>query len=212
MRIITFSDTHGKHDKLIYPDGDVLIFGGDICKRGDLKEVEHFVDFVSKLPHRHKIIIAGNHDFVLEDENEKVLAEKLIQDAGMIYLNDSGITLEGKTFWGSPIQPEFFNWAFNRRRGFEIRLHWDLIPEQVDVLITHGPPFGVLDRVKGGQHVGCEDLLLKVQKVKPKVHIFGHIHEDYGTCERYGITFINACSLNLKYEVVNPPIIYDLEN
>lgn len=210
MKIVSFSDTHGKHAKLQYPEGDVIIFAGDICKRGALEEVIDFAKFMQNLPHEYKIVIAGNHDFVLEDESEKSEAEKVLCDHGLIYLNDTGIQIKDFKFWGSPIQPEFFNWAFNRRRGFEIRQHWDLIPQDTDILITHGPPFGILDRVKGGQHVGCDDLLKKVEKIKPKVHIFGHIHEDYGQSEKNGTLYINACSLNLKYEVVNPPITTEI--
>jgi Icc-related predicted phosphoesterase len=122
------------------------------------------------------------------------------------YLNDSGIELEGIKFWGSPVQPEFFNWAFNKRRGHEIKRHWDMIPNDIDVLITHGGPQNILDANANNQNCGCRDLLEAVMAIQPKVHCFGHIHESYGIEEVNDTTFINASIMNGKYESVNKPI------
>ena len=130
--------------------------------------------------------------------------------AGIIYLNDSGIEIDGITFWGSPITPWFFNWAFNRHRGEAIKKHWDLIPHNIDVLITHGPAHTILDKTTKGACAGCEGLLQKVQEIKPKVHICGHIHEAYGKTEKYGTVFINASILNEKYELRNHAASIDI--
>jgi Icc-related predicted phosphoesterase len=118
--------------------------------------------------------------------------------------------LNGIKIWGSPVTPWFFNWAFNRHRGDPIKKHWDLIPGDTDVLITHGPVFSVLDKTSNGQHVGCEDLLKKVQEIKPKVHVCGHIHEAYGKVEETGTKFFNASILNERYLMVNSPIAFEL--
>jgi len=136
------------------------------------------------------------------------------------YLDDEGYEYMGLKFWGSPIQPWFHDWAFNRLRGEKIKAHWDLIPLDTDILITHGPPRGLGDRIlptferyNENPNVGCDDLLAKVLEVKPKVNVFGHIHEGY--CEyTHPVVekrFINASSLNANYEPINAPIIIDIE-
>jgi len=205
MKLDFFSDTHKKHHKLTFNGGEILFFCGDLSSRGSLNDIKKFAEFVSKLPYLYKVIIAGNHDFCFENEL-KSDAEKLFLDNGLIYLNDQSISLLGLNIHGSPITPWFHDWAFNRQRGDAIKQHWELIPEQTDILITHGPPFGILDRCYHGEQVGCVDLLNRVLHVKPKIHAFGHIHEQYGVIEREGIKFINACNLNESYQVVNPVV------
>jgi Icc-related predicted phosphoesterase len=208
MKLTFFSDTHTKHEKVQFSGGDVLIFCGDLTRRGDLSEVKEFSKFLSNLNYKYKIVIAGNHDFSFEDER-KELAEDIFSKDGIIYLNDSGIEIDGIKFWGSPIQPWFQDWAFNRARGEEIALHWNLIPQGTDVLITHGPPSGILDLCYHGERVGCSDLLKTVKEIKPKIHAFGHIHESAGTIRIDETLYVNACSLNKFYEYLFPPI--DLE-
>ena len=209
MRLIFLSDTHGKHNEIKIPDGDFLIFGGDMCSRGTIPEIEKFSQFLKDLPHKHKIVIAGNHDFPFEDERKNE-AESLIKSTGGEYLNDSGTEIEGIKIWGSPVQPWFYDWAFNRQRGAEIKKHWDLIPPNIDVLITHGPPFGILDKVKSGESVGCEELLKTINEIKPKIHAFGHIHEAFGEVVQDGIHFINASNLDFHYQYKNCPVVCDL--
>ena len=128
----------------------------------------------------------------------------------IMYLNDSAMEIEGVRFWGSPITPWFYNWAFNRQRGMEINAHWTKIPEDTQVLITHGPPWGVLDRTEDGSHVGCEDLSRQVQRIQPKLHVFGHIHESNGRVEHEGTTYVNASVLNARYQNVFAPQVWDL--
>ena len=205
MKITFFSDTHNQHSRIPFTSGDVLVFCGDLTTRGALSEVKEFSDFIKNLNYDHKIVIAGNHDFSFEDQR-KLEAEKLLTDNGIIYLNDSGLEIDGIKFWGSPVQPCFHDWAFNRSRGEEIRKHWELIPINTDVLITHGPPYGIMDLCADGSRVGCLDQLEYVKKLKPKINAFGHIHESYGMLEIDGTVFINASSLNKSYKQTNLPV------
>lgn len=206
MKLTFISDTHSLHERMPpIAGGDVLIHCGDFTGRGSLEDTEQFAVFMATQDFTHKIVIAGNHDTCFEDHRRDD-AETCLVDNGITYLNDSGITIEGMNFWGSPVQPEFFNWSFNRQRGEGIRRHWGKIPENTDVLITHGPPRGILDRCTNSFYAGCDDLLECVQRIKPKIHAFGHIHEAYGLIDTDDTTFINACTLNEHYQVQNPPI------
>ncbi len=209
MKLICISDTHGKHKDLILPKGDMIIHAGDVSSRGSEFEIKTFLNWFSSLDFKYKIFIAGNHDFYFENKTKRSIKEIIPEN--VIYLNDSSINIEGLNIWGSPIQPEFFNWAFNRQRGEEILLHWNLIPNNIDILITHGPPLGILDRtIRDGISVGCEDLLNIIKAKKPKYHIFGHIHEAYGIVVKPETTFINASVLNERYLLVNKPITINL--
>lgn len=205
MRIVCLSDTHDRHDELDVPDGDVLVHGGDFTMVGDPHEIEAFAGFLARLPHRHKIVIAGNHDFLFQNDGET--ARALLGDA--IYLEDSGVEVEGVRFWGSPWQPWFGNWAFNLHRGDPIAEKWRLVPAATDVLVTHGPPWGILDRTARGEPVGCEALEDALRRIRPKLHVFGHIHESYGTHRTDATLSVNACNCNLRYEAVNPPVVVD---
>lgn len=231
MRIVFLSDTHlidvVRGEPLIVPDGDVVVHCGDALMRGSYDELKLFAQRFAALPHKNKVFVPGNHDVVLEENIEAALnidwAHCLI---------DRGLTIDGVKFWGSPWQPEFCNWAFNLPRGPELKRHWDMIPEGTDVLVTHTPPMGVLDRVwrhekryvkdkhghiqikwkKTREHVGCADMLLAVQRVKPKYHAFGHIHCDYGVARRedIGTTFINCALADEGYHLVHRPVVIDL--
>ena len=128
----------------------------------------------------------------------------------MHYLKDEAIDIKGIKIWGSPYTPWFFKWAFNKRRGEALAEHWKNIPGDADLVLSHGPPFGILDMVINEQHAGDRDLLKKLLEVKPKVHVFGHIHESHGMVKRQGIRFVNACVLNESYELVHKPIVFDL--
>jgi Icc-related predicted phosphoesterase len=205
VKITFISDTHNKHDQVQTGCGDILIHCGDFTKKGSLEDVTSFAHFMKKQQFKYKIVIAGNHDFCFEDER-KSAAEALLREHEIMYLNDSGVQIEGMNIWGSPIQPEFYDWAFNRQRGADIKKHWDLIPGDTDILLTHGPPWGILDRCVSGAHAGCEDLLKVVKRIRPKIHAFGHIHEAYGQKETDGTHFINACMLNLRYQHIYRPI------
>lgn len=207
MRFVALSDTHGKHN-FDLPPGDVLLHAGDVSSRGLKSEIQRFLDWFSSLDYTYKIFIAGNHDFFFEEAPKEEI-EAMIPD-NLIYLNDSGVEIEGIKIWGSPIQPWFHDWAFNRKRGPEIQKHWDLIPSDSDIVITHGPAFGIHDRLVSGMPVGCEDLLPTLQRIAPKVHLCGHIHEAYGERQVGETLFLNASILNVRYEIANVPIEFEL--
>lgn len=206
MRIVCVSDTHGLARGVAVPDGDVLVHAGDLSGNGAPEEIAAEADWLRSLPHRKKVVIAGNHDFAFQVE----AAETRVLLADLEYLEDSEAVVGGLRFWGSPWQPWFFDWAFNLARGPEIRARWDLIPAGIDVLVTHGPPAGVLDRTAAGADVGCADLLDAVRRVRPRLHVFGHIHEGYGRFERDGTTFVNASTCDRAYRPVNRPVVVDL--
>lgn len=208
MRFLAISDTHGKHDELQLPGADVIIHAGDISSIGRREEVISFLNWFAALPYPYKIFVAGNHDFYFE-KHPAAEIYRLIP-GNVTYLNDSGITVNGIEIWGSPITPWFHDWAFNRERGTDIRTHWDMIPDTTDILITHGPPAGILDSTVHGMQVGCEDLLEKIQAVKPSFHIFGHIHEAYGVQKTGDTTYINASVVNEKYRINNNPVLFEL--
>mgnify|MGYP003692111983 CR=1 FL=1 len=208
MKLVLLSDTHGQHENVAVPDGDILIHAGDLSLRGTEKELTPFMDWFGALPHSYKILIAGNHDFLAEKDPK---AFQALLPPNVIYLNDSGCEIEGIKIWGSPIQPWFHDWAFNRMRGDAIQPHWDLIPMDTDILITHGPPFGTLDRTTSGNHVGCEVLAEKLAAIQPKLHVFGHIHESHGLIEKNGTVFVNASVLNFHYQNRWQPFEIDWE-
>jgi Icc-related predicted phosphoesterase len=210
LRIVILSDTHLKHDFDV-PDGDVLVHCGDFTMEGDGRQIARFDAWIAALPHRWKIVVAGNHEFGFEAAPE--VAQRLLQTP--IYLQDSAIVVEGVKFYGSPWQPWFHEHAFNfppgergRERAEET---WAKIPDDTDVLITHGPPRGILDKV-GSRHCGCEYLLEAVERVKPKLHAFGHIHIAYGTLRRGETLFVNAAIVDGRYQPVNRPVVVDVSS
>jgi Icc-related predicted phosphoesterase len=154
------------------------------------------------------VFIAGNHDFFFEQASEEQVRN--IIPPGVTYLEDSAVEIEGYRIWGSPITPSFYDWAFNRERGADIRAGWELIPAETDILIVHGPPYSILDKTYRGAPVGCRDLLGRVSEIEPAVFICGHIHEAYGMLRSKETTFINCSQVNLAYEIANPPVVIDL--
>ena len=197
------ADTHGYHSRLSVPDGDVLIHAGDLTQRGTLPQLAQVADWLRSLPHRRKIIIAGNHDFAFERTPTE--AQALFH--GLTYLQDAQTTVDGLTFWGSPWQPWFHSWAFNLHRGPAIDAKWQLIPNGVDVLITHGPPKGFGDTIYNGDRVGCEDLTRQLNRIKPRTHLYGHIHEDRGEWQA-GATICRNVTVS---ECEQPCTVFDLE-
>lgn len=208
-RIVCISDTHEQHDRISVPDGDLLLFAGDMSFMGDEAAVHRFNDWLAGLPHPHKVVIAGNHDWIFE--RNPVRAKTLITNA--TYLNDSGCEIDGIKIWGSPVQPEFCNWAFNRKRGSEIDQHWQKIPEDTDILLVHGPPYGILDTAAPGrEHLGCRDLLRAVERVNPKLVVFGHIHGGAGWAhlqEEMGTLLVNAAVLDEAYKPNGQEFVVD---
>jgi Icc-related predicted phosphoesterase len=208
VKIVCLSDTHNCHEQIKVPLGDVLIHAGDATIRGTLPEVEGFLKWFSSQPHKHKIFVAGNHDWLFQIDNR--LARDLTAKFDIEYLRDSFVILENLKIYGSPWQPRFFDWAFNLTRGAEMAEKWKLIPADTDILITYGPPNGILDRTPQGDFAGCEELRKKIEEIKPKLHIFGHIHHGYGQTRQFGIHFVNASNCDESYEPSQPPIVVNM--
>lgn len=217
MKLVATSDCHGHLARASIPPGDVLILAGDILANRSgtpdidaafqLNAVRELDEYCGGLGFKHVVMIAGNHDWVFERYKDAARSLKNI-----IYLEDSGTEIDGVKFWGSPHQPWFYDWAFNwPRDGAELAHYWSLIPKDTDVLITHGPPYGILDLPFGkGDPAGCRLLLKRVNEVKPRVHVFGHIHGSYGSKHIGSTLFVNACLCNEAYEPVNPPQVVEL--
>jgi Icc-related predicted phosphoesterase len=205
LRLVCLSDTHGRHAELVVPAGDVLVHAGDFTSRGREREVADFGEWLAAQPHAHKIVVAGNHDFLFE--REPLRARELLGQ-GVRYLQDSGADVAGLTFWGSPWQPWFHDWAFNLQRGAPLAEVWARVPSGVDVLVTHSPPMGVLDRTAHGQRVGCEALRDALPRIAPRLHVFGHIHEAYGIRPGPPLS-VNACNCDLSYQAVQAPVVVE---
>ena len=261
IKIGFFSDTHtlhkewknkfsesdsGKRLEKQWSNLDILCFTGDCSSIGNYRQILNFMAWLSSQPAKEKVMISGNHDFFFDvkyrshkkrsswkDHPEDEVNEMLSSFPKIHYLNDSSVNLFGLNIWGSPVQPAFNNWAFNRNRNTIVNLdgsidykenifngiedHWKNIPENTDVLLTHGPPYGYNDmisskfrRIGENPNVGCADLKLAVHKVRPKIVAYGHIHEAYGTIEEDDITYINCSSLDEHYNPINNPIFKTL--
>lgn len=216
MKITFISDTHNKHKHLtskaynnILGEGDVLVHAGDCTSMGKSHEIYDFLNWLSDVPYKHKVFIAGNHDFGFELMTD---IDQSYKDKGVHYLFDNSVTIDGVKFYGSPWQPWFYDWAFNLpRNGWEIEQKWSEIPSDTDILITHGPAYGILDATPSGQRVGCELLYKKVVELQPKIHVSGHIHHSYGEKYFNETTFLNASVLNEKYQYENKPISLEFD-
>ena len=206
MKIVCISDTHSMHDEIKLPPGDMLIIAGDICNHGLEHEVIFFNQWIKSIDYKYKIVIAGNHDWYFQKRKVKR------DEFDFTYLQDESIIIEGIKIYGSPWQPEFYNWAFNLPRGELIKAKWDMIPRNTDILITHGPPLNYGDLTLYGKNVGCADLLNAVNRIKPKYHIFGHIHPAYGIYKNDDTTFINASVCNEQYEPINKPVVININS
>lgn len=212
MKIVCIADTHGSHEEIVnIPNGDVFVVAGDFTNNGALYDVVEFSRWMRRIPIEYKIVVAGNHDWCFENHN-KLNARKILKDCGIIYLQDESVVIDDVKFYGSPWQPKFYNWAFNLPRGNPILEKWKLIPSDTDVLITHGPPKNILDLNKRDNfNCGCEDLREEVlDRIKPKVHIFGHIHQNYGKYVEQGIKFVNAALLNESYCMSYEPYVIEV--
>lgn len=225
-RLVLISDTHEKHDLVQLPEGDLLIHAGDWTYDGDLTALHKFNYWLGTIKDKYPlgiVCVPGNHELTMcpKKSTEDVVkkAFKCITEATV--LNEQKVTIAGLTIYGSPVTPFFYNWAFNVPRGSEIRKHWDAIPEDVDILVVHGPPLGMLDQARpsrDSEHVGCWDLAdvlglhpFSKAKIKPKVTVFGHIHGSGGKyVEKDGQVFVNASVLDEGYGYSNKPIVVDI--
>lgn len=217
MKIVAISDTHGSHHDVKLPHGDVLIHAGDFCSAGGMADAVGFLNWFNSQPHPTKIFIAGNHDIIFE-RDPGLMKSVLKGYPELIYLEDTNVVIDGIKFHGSPVTPRFFNWAFNRDRGEEIKRHWDMIPDDIDVLITHGPPYKFCDEAyrhdyRLTERVGCKDLLEATLRVAPKLHVFGHIHYSGGrfyTAPK--TTYANVSLMDESYGIAQRPQVFELED
>lgn len=245
MKICHISDTHGMKlcENTTIPECDVLIHSGDYSPwKGNLNDLTKFLIWFESQPAKVKIFTAGNHDLVLdkkwakkrEDSINRIISTQLYQDAKLLiesykvkYLENKEYVYEGVKFWGSPYSPTFgSDWAFNADRGSDIKTIWGLIPDDVNVLITHTPCFGILDEVPTSRrsawhkdgHVGCEDLrdIIIKKLTNLKLHCFGHIHDNYGIvikniAKNKKIIFSNGARMSDNYEdITNKPYIIEI--
>ena len=218
MRIVCISDTHTLHNRLYnIPKGDVIVHSGDFTSNGRFLEMEDFIEWFSSLGFEQLILIAGN----LDEFFQRVIRMhwlEVLKKKNIHYLEDSHVTIDNVKFYGTPWQPEFCNWAFNLPRGKLLLEKWKMIPNDTDVLVTHTPPYGVLDTIipnseLGDGNLGCFDLYSEVMnRINPRLHIFGHIHGSYGIETVGSTTFVNASLLNEDYELVNLPVVIDIPN
>ena len=226
-RITILSDTHTRHGLIPLtdlPGGDLLIHSGDIMNSGYNKnDIHSFCTWFQSLKqYEDKVFIAGNHDRLFENEPYEV--EGYLKDYPLIdYLQDTELALyfdgpngdhteDNIRIYGSPWQPEFYSWAFNLpKNGIEIASKWLAIPDNTDILITHGPAYGTLDTVKGRpwDALGCGMLAERIKDIKPKIHICGHIHSGYGYEFKDGTHFFNASVLDEAYEYTQKPMTFD---
>jgi Icc-related predicted phosphoesterase len=202
MKFIHLSDTHGEHHELPkLPDADLIIHSGDISMAGTDKEVMDFIDWFGALNYKYKIFIGGNHDFcmdgIAQDQIQQFLPET------MYYLYNSGVEIENIRFWGIPY---FMSYEFQIENYYHAL---DTIPCNTDILITHRPPFGILDKA-GAITYGCLDLLQTVLKIKPKYHLFGHIHDAYGLEICKTTTFVNGSVMSEDYRLVNEARMFEI--
>ncbi len=211
-RIVFISDTHNHHNEIKLPEGDILVHAGDFSGRGLPEEVGPFFDWLEEQAQvfKHVIFIAGNHDMSFEYKHPWIVNWLSKLPTNIHYLEDSEAIIDSIKFYGSPWQPEFHNWGFNLPRGKALAKKWEMIPIDTDVLITHTPPQNILDyTIRDMINVGCADLYLKVNQIKPKIHVFGHIHEGYGYKDINDTLYLNASTCNLRYQPVNSPIVVD---
>ena len=207
MRLIFMSDLHTYQPEI--PDGDVLVVSGDISHRGGQGEMREMGVFLNNLPHDRKILIAGNHELTLEKDKEKALGW-LDLNGSWKYLENEEVIIEDVKFWGSPYTPTYGDWAFMMEE-IDLKDLWDEIPEDTDVVITHGPPRGTLDETTHGARAGSYWLAKRMMKINPSIHAFGHIHEARGTVWKDSTLYVNAAICNVRYHPVNKPIEVEID-
>ena len=212
MKVCCVADTHCVDlECLNLPDADVLIHAGDWTFRGSVAEVAQFNVYCGKVKDKFKYgiyVVPGNHDFLAQ--NQAHLCKDMLTNCHMVI--HEVVEIEGKKFWFCPWTPFFHDWAFN---AYEDKLKdiYGMIPDGVDVLVTHGPAYGIFDEVCQDfkqKFLGSHALLDQIQLVKPRFHVFGHIHQGYGM-KRVGDTiFVNAAVLDNHYQLTNLPIVIEI--
>lgn len=212
MRFVFISDVHEQWHGIKIPKCDILISSGDYSYRGKPEVVKNFHAWLDEQDADHIVSVQGNHEMWVE-KNFALAKEIALKECPRVHFIDEGLAEVGPyKIWGSAITPWFHDWAWNRNRGADCKKHWDLIPDGVDVIVTHGPPMGILDIVRPytTDPLGCYDLKQAVDRIKPKVHAFGHIHDGYGVFDNGTTKFVNASICTERYDPFNEPIVVDI--
>jgi 3',5'-cyclic AMP phosphodiesterase CpdA len=234
IRIVCISDTHTMGRSVTVPDGDLLLHAGDLTFKGTEHEIRYELDWLASLPHKHKVFVAGNHDWYFDHNapyqfrgwllgRDTPIKDLLAEYPTLTYLQDSSTVVEGFKIYGAPWQPYFYGWAFNYPQQIPnfAEMIWKAIPRDTDILLTHTPPNGILDATyPDDSRAGCMELMkLEMQIPTLKLHVFGHLHESYGRQDWQDcadatnvLTFVNASINTRQYEPLNPPIVVDLPN
>lgn len=210
MKIVCISDTHCQLEAVDLPEGDLLIHSGDATYRGTVKEIVDFNASLGKIKHKYKhgiIFCPGNHDWLYETNS--TLAKELTTNATVL-INES-ITVDGFKIYGSPFTPFFHAWAFNLYRGKDLAGNWSKVPDDTNILVTHGPAYGILDALEDGGNVGCQDLSDRIRSLSQlKLHISGHIHFSHSSIIKDGVVYVNASICDERYNPTNKSIVIDL--
>lgn len=211
MKIIAISDVHAKWQGLKIPECDILISAGDYSFRGEPRLVKEFHTWLNQQDAGHIISVQGNHEVLVERDFQTAKDLALSVCPAVHFMDEGLVEVEGLKIWCSAWTPWFHDWAWNAHRGDVIKRHWDLIPDDVDILVTHGPPYMILDELENpdgspsGKHVGCMDLYKRITELKKlQVHIFGHIHCGYGQKHIDGVSYYNASICDETYIASNP--------
>jgi Icc-related predicted phosphoesterase len=210
MRLTFISDTHLKHEQLVVPPSELLVHAGDFSRTGTRDETLRFLDWFARFP-AEKLLIGGNWDRFAEQEPEAMQAA--CAERGIHWLVHQAATIAGLRVFGSPWTPRFRNMAWNAD-ATQLEQHWQAVPEGLDLLVTHGPPKGILDRMILGAHVGDPALRTHTLRARPRVHVFGHIHEAHGRqrLDGTGTLFLNVASSRLPFPFgVRAPVLLDWE-
>lgn len=218
MKIIAISDTHCKWNKLQIPECDILISAGDYSFRGEKHVVKDFHKWLSKQKAKHIISVQGNHELWVEENflEAKQVAEEACP--GVHFIDEGLVEIEGIKIWGSAITPFFCDWAWNRHPG-EITKHWNRIPNDTNILITHGPPYDILDKTiyangdPRPEPLGCYQLMERIKQLKDlDLHFFGHIHHPGGgQVHKDGVSFYNSAICDEAYCPTNPLTVVEYE-
>lgn len=204
MRIVCISDTHELHRELDVPPGDMLIHAGDFTVFSERPSiVRDFDEWLGELPHRHKIVVPGNHDFLMN----QIPNRSQIKNATLLV--DSGVEVDGLRIWGSPAT-KLYGDTLGRPEAADLKGHLLTTPD-IQILVTHGPPLGILDvAADSNVHAGCPELLEQVLRINPKLHVFGHIHGAYGTRKLNETLFVNAALVGQAGHLDEQPIVVDI--
>lgn len=207
-KLVALSDTHERHRQIDVPDGDVLMFAGDLTMTGEMAAVKDFAHWLADLPHEHKLVIGGNHDCCFTDHRRDKAIALLEGDAGALYLQGHGTTIGELNVFGTPWTQTYNEWCLQKDED-GLRREFQRIPADTDVLVSHGPAYGTGDYLDGYGHIGSEALRDVVERVQPDLHLYGHVHQHHG---RQAPGSYNVSVLDGEYNVVAEPVVIEVDS